>query len=279
MRYHNIKSHAKINLALNIVGKKKKLHKIESVISFLDLHDEISIKKIKKEHHKIQFTGEFSSSVKVENTVSKLLNIIDKKKLLKDKFQIVIKKNIPPKAGLGGGSMNASSILNFLSKKSFIKLSKKEIINISDLIGSDVKLGIHSRNLILRSNNTIKTFPKKRIFVLIVKPNFGCSTKKIYSKVKKFSKAKFNKSKKRMFNFDYLKKYKNDLELIAFNNHPKLKILKNFLEKISDIEFVRMTGSGSAIVAYFNSDKKCDEIAKKVKKKFKNCWCKISKTI
>ena len=217
--------------------------------------------------------------MKVENTVSKLLNLIDKKKLLKDKFQIVIKKNIPPKAGLGGGSMNASSILNFLSKKRFIKLSKKEIINISDLIGSDVKLGIHSRNLILRSNNTIKTFPKKRIFVLIVKPNFGCSTKKIYSKVKKFSKVKFNKSKKRMFNFDYLKKYKNDLELIAFNRYPKLKILKNFLEKISDIEFVRMTGSGSAIVAYFNSDKKCDEIAKKVNKKFKNCWCKISKTI
>ena len=279
MRYYNIKSHAKINLALNIVGKKKKLHKIESVISFLDLHDEISIKKIKKENHKIQFTGKFSSSVKVENTVSKLLNLIDKKKLLKDKFQIVIKKNIPPKAGLGGGSMNASSILNFLSKKRFIKLSKKEIINISDLIGSDVKLGIHSRNLILRSNNTIKTFPKKRIFVLIVKPNFGCSTKKIYSKVKKFSKVKFNKSKKRMFNFDYLKKYKNDLELIAFNRYPKLKILKNFLEKISDIEFVRMTGSGSAIVAYFNSDKKCDEIAKKVNKKFKNCWCKISKTI
>ena len=42
----NLKSHAKINLALNVTGKNKSLHKIESIISFIDLHDVISIKKI-----------------------------------------------------------------------------------------------------------------------------------------------------------------------------------------------------------------------------------------
>ena len=46
MSYFKIKSHAKINLALNVVGKSKSLHKIESIVSFLDLHDEIKIKKI-----------------------------------------------------------------------------------------------------------------------------------------------------------------------------------------------------------------------------------------
>ena len=35
----------------------------------------------------------------------------------------------------------------------------------------------------------IKYYPKcKTIYTLIVKPKFGCSTKKIYSKVKKFEK-------------------------------------------------------------------------------------------
>jgi 4-diphosphocytidyl-2-C-methyl-D-erythritol kinase len=52
-----------------------------------------------------------------KNTVSQLLENIEKKKLLKNKYQIIIKKNIPSKAGLGGGSMNAASILNFLLKK------------------------------------------------------------------------------------------------------------------------------------------------------------------
>ena len=49
MSYFNIKSYAKVNLALNVVGKKKNLlHKIESIVSFINLHDEILIKKIKK---------------------------------------------------------------------------------------------------------------------------------------------------------------------------------------------------------------------------------------
>ena len=47
MRINKLKSHAKINLALNITGKKKILHKIESIVGFLDLHDVISINEIK----------------------------------------------------------------------------------------------------------------------------------------------------------------------------------------------------------------------------------------
>jgi len=280
MSYFNIKSHAKINSALNVVGKKNSLHKIESIVSFLDLHDEILVRKTKNRNHKIKFIGKFSNNIKSKNTVSRLLENIDKKKLLKDKLQIIIKKNIPSKAGLGGGSMNAANIFNFLIKRKLIKIKKKNIIEISNLIGSDVVLGIHSKNLILRSNNSIRIFPiKKKIYTLIVKPNFGCSTKKIYSEVREFTKIRFNFTSKHMFSMDFLKKMKNDLEIIALNKYPKLNTLKNFLEKLSKVEFVRMTGSGSAIIAYFNSDKKCKEAEKKVKKQFRNYWCKTAKTI
>ena len=48
MDIFKIKSHAKINLALNVIGKKSKLHKIESLISFIDLYDLIYLKQIKK---------------------------------------------------------------------------------------------------------------------------------------------------------------------------------------------------------------------------------------
>ena len=47
MTFNKIKSHAKINLALNITGKNSSLHKIESIIAFVSLHDEIWIKLIK----------------------------------------------------------------------------------------------------------------------------------------------------------------------------------------------------------------------------------------
>ena len=109
-----IKSHAKLNLALNITGKNSSIHKIESIVAFVSLHDKIFIKNIKSKSHKILFTGKFSQNITKNNTVSKLLNILEKKKLLKNKkFKIKINKQIPNKAGLGGGSMNASNILRY----------------------------------------------------------------------------------------------------------------------------------------------------------------------
>ena len=281
MSYSKIKSYSKINLALNVIGKTTSLHKIESIIAFINLYDEISIKNITNKSHKIKFIGKFSNNISSNNTVSKLLKIIDKDKLLKaTKLEIIIKKNIPLEAGLGGGSMNAATILKFLVKKKLINISEEKLYRICSSVGSDVILGMHSNNLILKSNNTIKEFLiKKNIFTLVVKPSFGCSTKKIYSRVKKFRKAKFNKPVKNMFDLGFLKKMNNDLELIALNKYPKLNTLKKFLDKLSKVEFVRMTGSGSAIIAYFKSYKMCKEAEKKVKNKFRNYWCKTAKTI
>lgn len=279
MSYIKIKSHAKINLALNIVGKTKTLHKIESIVSFLDLHDEIRIKKINQKNNKIKFFGKFSKGIKSKNTVSELLKNIEKKKLFKEKFQITIKKNIPSEAGLGGGSMNAASVLNFFIKKKLLK-RKKEILKIANAIGSDVVLGLYKKNLVLKSNNEIKVIPSKKKFnILLVKPSFGCSTKRIYSKVKKFYKPEFNTKIDNLMRSDFLREKKNDLEPIAIESYPKLKILKDFLEKLPNTEFVRMTGSGSTIIAYFNSLEKCKEASKKVSKQFRNYWCKTSKTI
>lgn len=280
MSYFKIRSHAKINLALNVVGKLKSLHKIESIVSFLNLHDIIKIRKIISKNHNIRFIGQFSNKIKTKNTISELLKNIDKKRLLKNKFEIIIKKNIPSEAGLGGGSMNAASVLNYFIKKKLIKIKKKQIEQLSYSVGSDVILGLYSKNLVLKKNNLIKTMPSKnRFHTLIVKPNFGCSTKKIFSKLKELSRSEFHLVSDKMFSTKFLKKRKNDLEKIVFNEYPRLKNLKNFLENLSNIEFVRMTGSGSAIIAYFSSFKKCKEAEKKVKKKFRNYWCKTSKTI
>ena len=126
MSYSKIKSHAKLNLALNIVGKANSLHKIESIISFINLHDTILIKRTKLKYHNISFYGRFSQNIYKKNTISKLLQILEKKNLLKNqKFKIKVNKQIPNKAGLGGGSMNAASILKFFIKKKSLMLQKR----------------------------------------------------------------------------------------------------------------------------------------------------------
>ena len=281
MRQTNIKSHAKINLALNVVGKNSYLHKIETLVAFVSLHDEISIKRIKTKKHIISFTGKFSKNIGKNNTISKLFKILEMKKLLKNKkFKIKVNKLIPNKAGLGGGSMNAASILKYLAKKKIIKTNKKELKTVSKLVGSDVILGLKSKNCIMNKKNEVKYFINyKKFHVLIVKPNFGCSTKEVYTNVEKFNTPKFDKPSKKMFNLDYLKNLSNSLEPIVFAKYNKLNVIKLFLENLSVTKFVRMTGSGSAIVAYFQSKEKCDKAKKQFNKKFKNYWCISSKTI
>ena len=83
MKYSKIKSYAKLNLALNIVGKANSLHRIESIVSFINLYDLIKIKQIKSKKHLIKFKGKFSKNINENNTISKLLEILEKKKNIK----------------------------------------------------------------------------------------------------------------------------------------------------------------------------------------------------
>ncbi|MDA7811148.1 4-(cytidine 5'-diphospho)-2-C-methyl-D-erythritol kinase [Candidatus Pelagibacter sp.] len=281
MNSFKIKSYAKINLALNVTGKKSKLHNIESLISFIDLHDLITLKESKTKQHKINFFGKFSKNISKINTISKLLKILDNKKLLNyKKFEIKVIKNIPQKAGMGGGSMNAASLLNFFIEKKIIKLKKNELKKISNEIGSDVILGINPSSTILLSNGDIKKYKNKiKFHILVTKPNFGCSTKYIYSKVNSFSKPQFNSPKQKLFEAKYLKNLDNDLEKVALNKYPELKIIKSYLSNLPNALFARMSGSGSSIVAYFHSKKACKKAYSQYKRKFAMHWCIESKTI
>ena len=274
-----IKSYAKINLSLDVLGRyKNNLHKIQSVISYINLHDKISIKPIKKPNHIIKFNGPFSKNLK-NNTISKLLNILEKKKLIKKKYKIETRKYIPQQSGLGGGSMNAASILSYFIKKNIISISKNEIINICNQIGSDVFIGLDRKNSILLSNKKIKKFNTRiGLFVVLIKPKIGCSTKEIYKRVKNFSKGRIKISSK-IFKVEALKNAKNDLEKPAFSLYPNLRKLKIFLSNLNQVEFVRMTGSGSTIVAYFSNKKSAINALKLAKKNFKNYWSILSKTI
>ena len=277
-----IKSHAKINLSLTVLGKiNSNFHRIETIVSFISLHDEIYIKNINKKKHKILFYGKFSKGIPSSNTVSKLMKFMDKQNFFNGKkYSIKIKKNIPQKAGLGGGSMNAASIIRFFLLKRDKIISKNKIFELSEKVGSDVKFGLKLNNTIQLGNQSILRFKKKiGLYAVIVKPNFGCSTKSIYKKVRIFSKPNLNNASIKNINLDKIKVLKNDLENVAKNEYPKLENLINFMKNLKHNEFVRMTGSGSAAIAYFKTKNASLNATKVIKKKYKNYWCIISKTI
>ena len=84
MKVHRLKSNAKININLNIIGKSvsKKIHFIESLVVFIGLSDLINIQETNYKSHEVIFKGRFYKGITKKNTVIKLLNILDKKKIL-----------------------------------------------------------------------------------------------------------------------------------------------------------------------------------------------------
>ena len=282
MSISKINSYAKINLSLGVLGKlTNKLHRIESLVSFIDLHDEILIQKINKKKHKVFFYGKFSKNIPNKNTISKLLELLDKQNFLKNKkYLIKIKKNIPLKSGMGGGSMNASSVLGYFVNKNKHFFNTFQISQIANKIGSDVMLGMERKNSILLGNKKIIRSNKKiGLYTIIIKPNFGCSTEKIYKNIKSFSKPALNKNKNKFFSLSKIIILKNDLEKVSFKKYPYLAKIKQNMLNLPKVKFVRMTGSGSSLLAYFNSKKASINAAKLLKKKYKNYWCILSKTI
>ena len=280
MKFHKIKSFAKVNLTLKILNKYSNgYHKIESLISKINLADEILIKETQGSKNRISFSGKFSSNISNTNTISKLLKILNDQNYIKNKkFNIKVKKNIPQSSGMGGGSMNAASILNYLFKKRIIKTTKNNLIKIANKVGSDVILGLYESPMILQGQNISKINKKLNFHLLIIKPNFGCSTKMIYAKHKGFSKSLFNKSNK-IDRQDLLKVSSNDLERAAFNKYPILRRIKSYLQNLDNIYFANMTGSGSTIIGYFLTKNAAIKAQKKLKNKYKNYWCIYSKTI
>ncbi len=281
MSYKRLKSWAKINLSLNVIDRlSNNYHKIESLITFIHFYDEIIIKSTEEPKHKISFLGQFSKGISKNNTINRLLHLLEKKKLVKKKFVIKVIKNIPQKSGMGGGSMNAATILKYLMKKKIVNISYKKAKLLAYNVGSDVALGLERKNtILLKSKKIIRMNNKINLYVLIAMPSFGCSTKIIFSRVNEFSKSLYFKGDKSLFKPINLEQSKNDLEDIAFNKYSKIKNLKQFLSGLPNVVFVRMTGAGSAVVAYFKSKSAAKQAAKIFKNKYKSYWYIVSKTI
>ena len=141
-------------------------------------------------------------------------------------------------------------------------------------------LGLEKKNSILMKNGRIIRLNKKmNFYTLITMPKFGCSTGDIFSMVKNFSKPMYLKKNKNFFTKKNLVQSNNDLESIAFKKYPKINKLKSFISKLPNVVFARMTGTGSAVVAYFKSKKSANTASKIFKKKYKKYWFVVSKTI
>ena len=287
MKNFKIKSYCKINLSLRVIKKLNSgYHNIMSLITFCDLHDVISIAKIRSLNDKISFSGKFKKGInKKSNTATKILNLLRRTKLLENQtFKINIQKNIPHGSGLGGGSANAADLLNYFNSKMRFKLSKNKIKKLAGQIGFDVPVNLERRNTFLtgEKGKILRLNRKFRLNLLIVYPNLICSTKKIYEKNGTISSSKLQsvfyiKNNKKLINF--LKNENNDLEKTVTKIYPKIKKIIDYIKSQKGCYFSRITGSGSACIGIFSHMKNAIYVQKLIKLKYPKYWCAVSKTI
>ena len=287
MSNFKIKSYCKINLSLKVLKKLSNgYHNIISLITFCDLHDVISISKIKNLKDVIIFSGSFKNGInKKVNTITKVLDLLRSTKLLANQaFKINVQKNIPHGSGLGGGSSNAADLLNYFNSKMKLKLSKKKIKKLARKIGFDVPISLEKKNTFLtgKRDEILRLNHKFRLNILIVYPNLICSTKKIYKKNKKISLSKsqsffYIKNNEKLINF--LKNETNDLEKTVIKIYPKVKKIIDYIESQKGCYFSRISGSGSACIGIFSDMRNAFYAQKLIKLKYPKYWCVVSKTI
>ena len=287
MNNFKIKSYCKINLSLKVLKKLNSgYHNIISLITFCDLHDVISISRIRNLKDEISFSGKFKKGInKKSNTITKVLNLLRSTKLLENQvFKINIRKNIPHGSGLGGGSSNAADLLNYFNSKMKLKLSKDKIKKLARQIGFDVPVNLEKRNTFLtgKKGEILRLNQKFKLNLLIVYPNLICLTKKIYERNRKINLSKpqsifYIKNNKKLINL--LKNENNDLEKTVITIYPKVKKIIDCIKSQKGCYFSRITGSGSACIGIFSNMKNVIFAQKLIRSKYPKYWCVVSKTI
>jgi 4-diphosphocytidyl-2-C-methyl-D-erythritol kinase len=274
-----LKSPAKINLFLDVLSKDNDgFHSIKSILTLIDLHDEILIKD--SDSLDINFSGEFSDEIN-QNNIQILFDFLTKKNFIKsDKYSIKIKKNIPVGAGLGGGSSNIAAILSFLYSKKIIKFN--EAINVARELGSDIEFFLDTAPAIIvgKGNVLRRITPFKDSYLLLVYPNFTLSTEKVYKNNTKFDNEKHIALEKEDYDFDEIMQLSsNSLQMAAIGLCPDIKYIIDKLTSMKGSLYSRMTGSGSCCFAVFNEKDLAQEATNTLKSHHPDWWVNLSKII
>ena len=246
-----IKTYAKINLNLKISKEVEDgLHNISSLMVPINLYDSIEIKETNADVDEIQFDKE---GISEENTISKSLNLLRSRSNLPGFFNIIIEKNIPIEAGLGGGSSNAAGIISILTKKYNLQMPTYREIAIN--VGSDVPFFITGKpaNIFGIGDIVNPENLQRDINMILVVPNEKISTKDAFSMFDGLSQDNLEINE-----YEGLKIF-NDFWIPAQTLEPNLLKIKNNLESITNLEFY-LSGSGSSMFSLGDTE----ELTKKI---------------
>lgn len=279
-----LKSYAKINIALNVVGKQEDgYHKLDMVMIPLALHDSILLTKVNNAPDNYVTTDDFALGDIQYNLATFAIDTMQKKYGFDSKFRVFIHKILPIQAGLGGGSSNAAATLVGVNKYLKLGASDEELIEIGKTLGADVPFFIKGVPARCQGIGEIMT-PidiKNNYYVLIVKPNAGCSTKKVYELADTMDLVTYDINNvvialKEGDDELLAKSIGNALQPAAIKEVPEIQTIIDSLKE-KGFKIVLMSGSGSSVIALSTNKKLIKSIAKDYEDKYRVEVTKILK--
>jgi 4-diphosphocytidyl-2-C-methyl-D-erythritol kinase len=271
------KAFAKLNLNLHIAPQRNSdgYHPVHFINTQLALHDELLFEPVEDG---IEVVCDHEEMPRQEdNLVYKAALLLRELDLQKRGIKITIKKNIPIKAGLGGGSSDAATTIRTLCELWNIDLSDEQRKRLVNNLGKDVhyslsggiaEVGGDGDEVIPLPFNT----PKFWVVILVPKESKP-STGWMYSNI---DKTKIGK------HFHYLPKIKeaievkngflnyvfNDFESDVFKHFPVTLTMKKDLEKNGAIATL-LCGSGLSVVGFFTGREKAIAAQELLSNKYK----------
>ena len=279
-------AHAKVNLALHVIGQRDDgYHLLDSLVVFTEFCDVISVAEAPNASSlvSLKINGPFSGSLEVgaNNLVSRAALALGYQIIATHEkptpVEITLTKNLPIASGIGGGSADAAATLLVL--QAFWQ-SEVDLYQLALALGADISMCLYSKPLRAQGVGEKITLinTDKPQFIVLVNPNLEVPTPATFKKLKEKNNAPMADDVITDFeDISSLQMLRNDLQLPAIEIEPEIASVLSALKE-TDAKLVRMSGSGATCFGLYESLEDAQMAAKQLKSKNPNWWCIASAT-
>lgn len=176
-------AYGKINLTLEVLGTRPDgYHEIKSIMQSVELHDTLTFESTADSA--ISLTGS-DSRLKYDgsNLVIKAAEALRMASGASLGARIHLEKNIPIEAGMAGGSADAAATLRGLNRLWGLDFSQDRLREIGAAVGSDIPFCLAGGTAMVegRGERVRPIAGPAPMALLVVKPEFGASTARVYA--------------------------------------------------------------------------------------------------
>ena len=182
MKKIRLKAMAKINLGLDVVGKREDgYHEVKMIMQTIGLHDDLEIRKTKTPGIQVK-TNLYYLPTNENNLVYKAAKLLMDEFQIRDGVSIQLKKRIPVAAGMAGGSSDGAAVLWGINQMYGLGLSMQALMERGVRLGADVPYCIQRGTALAEGIGEKLSVlpPMPKCTILIAKPGISVSTKFVY---------------------------------------------------------------------------------------------------